>query len=390
MLFASFVGLLYAGEVRGAVDESPLPFKTVRAFPELQFDRPIVVTYAPDGTNRLFVGGPERARSTCSPTINRWKRPRCFWTSRPKWFTRRRKTKRGCWAWRFIPTTKQNGEFFIYYTTTAAEHTSVISRFRVSKDDPNKADPDFEEEVMRIKQPFWNHNGGTIEFGPDGYLYIGLGDGGKANDPFKNGQNLETLLGSILRIDVDHKDPGKGYAIPKDNPFVGKKNARPEIWAYGLRNVWRLAFDRKTGTLWAGDVGQDLWEEIDIIKKGGNYGWNVREASASLPARQPILQERLYRSHLGVPSHHRQIHHRRPRVSRQEVSPARGLLHLRRLRHRQEFGASSTMRKPKPSPPTAPSPAANCPIMSFGEDADGEIYLTTPFGVLYTLGPMDE
>jgi quinoprotein glucose dehydrogenase len=154
----------------------------------------------------------------------------------------------------------------------------VVSRFRVSKDDPQKADPKSEEELLRIPQPFWNHNGGTIVFGPDGMLYIGLGDGGLANDPKGNGQNLSTWLGSILRIDVDHKDEGRAYAVPKDNPFVGQKDAKPEIWAYGWRNVWRMSFDRKTGTFWAADVGQNLWEEINIVVKGGNYGWNKRES----------------------------------------------------------------------------------------------------------------
>jgi glucose/arabinose dehydrogenase len=188
-----------------------------------------------------------------------------------------RQNEEGLLGLAFHPKYRDNGEFFVYYTTTETPRASVISRFRVSPNDPNEADADFEEEILRIEQPYWNHNGGTISFGPDGYLYVGLGDGGSANDPHGNGQNRQKLLGSVLRIDIDHKSASQNYAIPADNPFADSDDSRGEIWAYGLRNIWQLAFDRETGDLWVGDVGQDLWEEINIIERGGNYGWNQRE-----------------------------------------------------------------------------------------------------------------
>ena len=274
------------------VDESPLPLKAEVAFPQLKWAgwspvndkglplplRPIVLTHAGDGTNRLFVAT-QRGVIHVFPNDQQATRTKVFLNIQKKVVYIDKQNEEGLLGFAFHPQFKQNGQFFVYYTTTDAEHTSVVTRFRVSKDDPDKAEANSEEEIFRIKQPYWNHNGGTIAFGPDGYLYIALGDGGAGKDPHGNGQNLKTLLGSILRIDVDHKSKGKQYAIPKDNPFVNRgENARPEIWAYGLRNVWRLSFDRKTGALWAGDVGQDIWEEINIIRKGGNYGWNLREA----------------------------------------------------------------------------------------------------------------
>jgi quinoprotein glucose dehydrogenase len=177
----------------------------------------------------------------------------------------------------FHPRFKENGEFFVYYTTTDAPHVSVISRFRTADADKTVARRATEQEIMRIPQPYWNHNGGTLAFGPDGYLYVGLGDGGAANDPHSNGQKMSTMLGKILRIDVDRQDSGKQYSIPADNPFVKQPGAAPEIYALGVRNIWRMSFDRQTGALWAADVGQDIWEEINIVTSGGNYGWNLRE-----------------------------------------------------------------------------------------------------------------
>ena len=171
------------------------------------------------------------------------------------------------------------GQFYVNYTDYSG-HTH-ISRFSLSAGDPNAADKTSEVNYLTVRQPYPNHNGGSLAFGPDGYLYAGLGDGGSANDPLNAGQSLNTLLGKVLRLDVDEKD-GE-YAIPPDNPFAGNEAALPEIWAYGLRNPWRFAFDRATGDLYIADVGQNLWEEVNFqpaASEGGeNYGWRIMEAS---------------------------------------------------------------------------------------------------------------
>jgi glucose/arabinose dehydrogenase len=182
--------------------------------------------------------------------------------------------ERGLLGLAFHPDYSQNGYFYVNYTNL--QGNTIIARFQVSANDPNRADPASEKRLIFVQQPFANHNGGEVTFGPDGYLYLGLGDGGSQGDPNNHGQSLNTMLGKILRIDVNNGDP---YAIPPDNPFKGKGKA--EIWAYGLRNPWRFSFDRLTGDLYIGDVGQNLWEEIDFLPAGSpggtNFGWNYME-----------------------------------------------------------------------------------------------------------------
>jgi quinoprotein glucose dehydrogenase len=268
------------------VDTTPLPLKTVRAFPNIKPRRPVCITHAGDGTNRLFIVS-EFGQLLVIPNDEKIEETPTFLDIEYKVDYEEKENEEGLLGLAFHPKYKQNGELFVYYTIKDPPHTSVISRFKVSKDDPNKADPKSEEVILTIKQPFWNHNGGNLLFGPDGYLYVGLGDGGSANDPQGNGQKLTTLLGKILRIDIDHKDAGLNYAIPKDNPFVGNGSARPEIYCLGVRNIWGMSFDPATKIFWAADVGQNLWEEVNIIEKGGNYGWSIRESFHKFDKSEP-------------------------------------------------------------------------------------------------------
>jgi glucose/arabinose dehydrogenase len=188
----------------------------------------------------------------------------------------------------FHPDYGQNGYFFVNYTNLAGD--TIIARFQRSSVDANAGDPSSEEILLKISQPFANHNGGHVVFGTDGYLYIGTGDGGSGGDPMGNGQSLNTLLGKILRIDVNQGNP---YAIPADNPFISGTGL-PEIWAYGLRNPWRFSFDDQTGDLYIADVGQNLWEEVNYSQagrgNGSNYGWNYFEGSHTFSGQPPENQ----------------------------------------------------------------------------------------------------
>ena len=185
--------------------------------------------------------------------------------------------ERGLLSVAFHPRYRDNGFFFVYYTNKNGDNS--VARYQVSANDPDRADPASGTILLTIPHPdFANHNGGQLQFGPDGYLYIGTGDGGSGGDPSNHAQDLTQLLGKLLRIDVDH---GLPYTIPASNPFFGHGNARNEIWAYGLRNPWRFSFDRSTGELWIGDVGQDTYEEVDLQPAtsigGENYGWRKME-----------------------------------------------------------------------------------------------------------------
>ena len=254
------------------------------AFPALKVERPIWMSEVPDGSGRFFIVEQQgrilivRKGSNGSNVMEFLNI-----TDRNPMVD----NEEGLLSLTFSPQFKANGLFYVYYNQQNPRR-SVISEFKVSSNDSNKADLASERVLMQVPQPYGNHKGGQISFGPDGFLYIALGDGGYANDPHNNGQNTATLLGKMLRIDVNSRStimqdwmPKKlEYGFPKDNPFVGENDkfgVRKEIWAYGLRNPWTFSFDKKTGDLWLGDVGQDEWEEIDLIVKGGNYGWPVRE-----------------------------------------------------------------------------------------------------------------
>lgn len=180
----------------------------------------------------------------------------------------------------FHPRYESNGRLFVDYTDLSGD--TVVAEYEVSGNNPNVADADSERVLLHIDQPYPNHNGGHVTFGPDGYLYIGMGDGGSGGDPHGNGQNPDTLLGKLLRIDVDGRSADRPYAIPTDNPFASGTEGRPEIWATGLRNPWRFSFDEPAGTLWIADVGQSDQEEVDRVdasEPGLNYGWNAMEGT---------------------------------------------------------------------------------------------------------------
>ena len=282
----------------------PLPKVELKAvFPALKGERPVWMSEAPDGSGRFFVVYQE-GKILVVKKGSDGSRAKEFLNivDRHPFF----ENEDGLLSIAFHPGFKTNGLFYIHYTQqnspeqmkqfqdgrpTSFPYRSVVSELKISATDPDKADLSSERILMTVPQPFWNHKGGELAFGPDGYLYLGLGDGGAADDPFGNGQNNAVLLAKMLRLDVNSRSKARvgrreqelPYGIPSDNPFAAEPNmaynARKEIYAYGLRNPWRYSWDAQTGALWVGDVGQDLWEEVDLVTKGGDYGWSIREGA---------------------------------------------------------------------------------------------------------------
>ena len=241
---------------------------------------PLAVVSPDDGSGRLFVVD-KTGRIWVVTDGQRADRP--FLDIRSKVS---KGAEQGLLGLAFHPGFATDRRFYLDYTDRNGD--TVVSEWRVSGGDAGTADADSERVLLTVDQPFANHNGGDVVFGPDNFLYITLGDGGSAGDPQGNGQRLDTLLGKILRIDVDHPSGNRPYGIPADNPFAGRSDVRPEIYVYGMRNPWRISFDDATGDLWIGDVGQNAFEEIDVVRAGSgggqNFGWNRMEGFHCYPA----------------------------------------------------------------------------------------------------------
>lgn len=278
-LFISLATMLFI--VYGDPDKQPTnlsqrhAYKLTEAFPRLTFDMPVELTSPDDDTARIFVVEQRGVIQVFQNTPNA-QRSTVFLDIEKQVHSG---GEAGLLGLAFHPDYKTNGYFYLNYTAGNPLET-ILSRFKVSATDPGKADPKSETVLLRFGQPWDNHNGGKVAFGNDGFLYIATGDGGSWGDPGNRAQNRKELLGKILRIDVNKPSATLKYSIPSDNPYKGNKEGyREEVYAYGMRNPWRFCFDRVTGQLWAGDVGQNEFEEIDVIEKGGNYGWRIMEAN---------------------------------------------------------------------------------------------------------------
>lgn len=371
----------------GAADVLPA-LELKPAWANLIVERPLWLGEPPDGSRRMFLAeqrgtililpkdrlGPETNATNVFLNLS-WRQPYVD-------------NEEGLLGFAFHPGYRTNGLFYVYYTRHDPRR-SVLGEFHVSRSNPNRAESYSERILLENFRPYANHNGGCTIFGPDGFLYVSLGDGGSANDPHDNGQNMQSLLGKIIRIDVNDRTGRLPYAIPASNPFTDRGvAARGEIWAYGLRNPWRMSFDRRTGQLWAADVGQNKWEEVNLITKGGNYGWNFREgfhpfkepAPAGVKFIDPIMEYPHNASLDTNTTHLPGLSITGGFVYRGKKIPALRGAYLYAdfalgtiWALRQEKGRVTQSAALYVTPPgTVPRNVA-----SFAEDADGEIYLLT-------------
>jgi uncharacterized repeat protein (TIGR03806 family) len=353
----------------------PAPMSAVVAFEQLAFSRPVFATHAPDGTDRIFALE-QSGRILVFPNDPSSASAAVFLDIRSR--VTASSGEEGLLGLAFDPAYTVNGLFYVHYTR-ATPHQSVIAQYRVSTD-PDAADPASEEVLLALGQPFGNHNSGMIAFGPDDMLYVGFGDGGSGGDPLAHGQDLTTLHGSMLRIDPHGDSP---YGIPADNPFVGGGlGVREEIWAYGLRNPWRFSFDRQTGDLWLGDVGQGEREEVDIIAKGGNYGWNVYEGTTAF--RNP---QNLSATDFTQPVHDYPRSQGRAVVGGYVYRGTR-LPELRGAYVYGDYTSGTIWALVRDGGAVSTTAIATVPnISSFGEDRDGELLLVSHGGRIHRLEP---
>lgn len=291
----------------------------------------------------------------------------------------------------FHPDFAVNRKFYVSYSTVSPRRT-VLVEMRCQPGEPFKVDPASERVVLEERHIMANHFGGGIAFGPDKKLYLALGDGGLRDDPYRMAQNPFSLLGKMLRIDVDSRSPGLAYGIPEDNPFAAEQTHRPEIWALGLRNPWGFSFDTSTGELWLADVGQDIWEEVNLIKKGANYGWSDRDGPRASPFHlQPFLPNQVYEEPVHAYTHAEGISvtggfvyrgSRLPRLHGCYIHGDWGLGTLWALRYNTDLQKVEERMILHRRPQEAERPFN--PTM-IAPDAGGEIMILSQDGAIYTL-----
>ncbi|HRQ88681.1 MAG TPA: PQQ-dependent sugar dehydrogenase, partial [Bacteroidia bacterium] len=261
--------------------------KFEKLYPGLAVERPVTVQIPGDGTNRRFLVE-QTGKIRILPADETATEAKLFLDLTGSMGVEK-DFEEGLLSLAFHPAYRENGRFYLTFSRQGPKRL-VLAEYQVSKDNPDLADPASERILLEVQQPEWNHNSGNVFFGPkDGLLYFSVGDGGLKNGVHLLSQKLTSWSGKILRIDVDGRTGSRPYGIPDDNPFINEPNAAPEIWAYGLRNPWGSAIDPETGLYYLADVGQDLYEEINLIEKGGNYGWNYQEATHVFPGRESLM-----------------------------------------------------------------------------------------------------